>query len=41
MGDLEGLYSRRIKIQHRIAYAVVKEDKVVKILSMYSHMNRE
>lgn len=37
IGDLKGLYSRRINIQHRIVYAVVKEDKVVKILSMYSH----
>ena len=37
IGDLKGLYSRRINIQHRIVYAVEKEDKVVKILSMYSH----
>ena len=37
IGDLKGMYSRRINIQHRIVYAVVKEDKVIKILSMYSH----
>ena len=37
IGDLKGMYSRRINIQHRIVYAVAKEDKVIKILSMYSH----
>ncbi len=37
IGDLKGMYSRRVNIQHRIVYVVVQEDKVVKILSMYSH----
>lgn len=37
IGDLRGMYSRRINIQHRIVYYVIKENKVVKILSMYSH----
>lgn len=37
VGDLKGMYLRRINIQHRIVYDVIKEEKVVKILSMYSH----
>ena len=37
IGDLNGMYSRRININHRIVYEVIKEKKVVKILSMYSH----
>jgi len=37
VGNLEGAYSRRINIQHRIVYEVRKEDKVVRILRMWSH----
>ena len=37
IGDLKGMYSRRINIQHRIVYDVLKDEKVVKILSMYTH----
>ncbi|PHS32041.1 MAG: Txe/YoeB family addiction module toxin [Alkaliphilus sp.] len=37
IGDLNGMYSRRINIQHRIVYDVIKEEKAVKILSMYLH----
>ena len=29
------MYSRRINIQHRIVYDLIKEEKVVKILSNY------
>jgi len=36
-GDLEGLYSRRINIRHRIVYQVIEKEKAVKILSMWSH----
>ena len=36
-GDMEGLYSRRINIQHRLVYQVYAEDKTVKIVSMWSH----
>jgi len=36
-GDLEGKYSRRINIQHRIVYEVCEEKKIVKILSLWSH----
>ena len=36
-GDLKGLYSRRINIQHRLIYQVNENDKIIKILSLWSH----
>ena len=36
-GDLQGAYSRRINIQHRLVYEVIEEKKVVKIISLWSH----
>lgn len=37
VGDLEGAYSRRINIQHRLVYQILKEEKVVKVLRMWTH----
>ena len=37
IGDLSGAYSRRINIQHRIVYQVIKTDKFVKVLRMWTH----
>ena len=37
MGDLSGAYSRRISIQHRLVYQVLKEEKAVKIIRMWTH----
>jgi len=37
LGDLVGAYSRRINIQHRLVYQVLEDDKVVKILRMWTH----
>jgi len=37
VGDLSGAYSRRINIQHRFVYQVYEEEKVVKVLRMWSH----
>lgn len=34
---LQGKYSRRINIQHRLVYEVDKENQIVKVLSMWSH----
>lgn len=34
---LEDTYSRRINIQHRLVYQVLKSKKVIKILSMFGH----
>jgi len=36
-GNLDGLYSRRINLKHRVVYEVIKEAKMVKILRMWSH----
>lgn len=37
LGNLDGLYSRRINIQHRLVYEVFENIKTVKIISMWSH----
>jgi len=37
VGNLSGLYSRRINIQHRIIYEVRENDKVVRIHRMWTH----
>lgn len=37
LGDLRGLYSRRINIQHRIVYEVFEDLRTIRILSMWSH----
>jgi toxin YoeB len=37
LGDLRGAYSRRINIQRRLVYQVIEEDKVVKVIRMWSH----
>ena len=36
-GDLQGFYSRRINIQHRLVYEVDKENKTVLVLRMWTH----
>lgn len=36
-GDLKGMYSRRINVQHRLVYKVDEETKTVRILSMWTH----
>lgn len=40
VGDLKGLYSRRINVQHRLVYQVYEEEKIVKIISLWSHYER-
>ena len=37
VGDLQGAYSRRINIQHRLVYQVLKNAKTVKIIRMWTH----
>ena len=37
VGDLNGAYSRRINIQHRLVYQVLKEEHVVKVLRLWTH----
>lgn len=37
VGDLRGAYSRRINIQHRLVYEVLAEERVVKVLRIWTH----
>lgn len=37
VGDLEGTYSRRINIQHRLVYEVFKKERIVRVLRMWTH----
>ena len=37
VGDLDGTYSRRISIQHRLVYEVFKKERIVRVLRMWSH----
>lgn len=37
VGDLQGAYSRRINIQHRLIYQVLKKEKIVKVIRMWTH----
>ena len=35
--DLDGVYSRRINIQHRLVYEIFTAERTVRILRMWSH----
>ena len=37
VGDLSGAYSRRLNIQHRIVYQVFNDEKIVKVIRMWTH----
>ena len=37
IGDLSGAYSRRINIQHRLVYQILEDERVVKIIRMWSY----
>ena len=37
VGDLAGAYSRRINIQHRLVYEVFSQERVVRVLRMWTH----
>ena len=37
IGDLTGVYSRRINIQHRLIYQIYKNEKIIKIIRMWTH----
>ena len=40
VGDLAGFYSRRINIQHRLVYQVFVEERVVKVVRLWTHDER-
>ena len=37
VGDLAGMYSRRINIQRRLVYEVFEEERIVRVLRMWTH----
>jgi toxin YoeB len=37
VGDLAGALSRRINIHHRLVYQVLRRERVVKVLRMWTH----
>ena len=37
VGDLQGAYSRRINIQHRLVYEIFEAKRVARVLRMWSH----
>jgi toxin YoeB len=37
IGDLAGAHSRRINIQHRLVYQILDEQRIVKVLRMWTH----
>lgn len=37
VGDLAGAYSRRINIQHRMVYEVFTQERIVRVLRMWTH----
>ena len=40
VGDFDGLISRRINFKHRLVYEVYEEEKVIKIVSLWTHYER-
>ena len=37
VGDLSGAFSRRINIQHRLVYTVDDNERVVRVIRMWTH----
>ena len=37
VGDLDGAYSRRINIQHRLVYQILEDVRTIKVLRMWTH----
>jgi Txe/YoeB family toxin of toxin-antitoxin system len=37
VGNLEGAYSRRINIQQHLVYQVYENEKIVKVIRMWTH----
>lgn len=40
VGDLNGYYSRRINIKHRLIYSIDKDKKRIVIASMWNHYDK-
>ena len=37
VGDLAGAFSRRINIHHRLVYQILRRERIVKIIRMWTH----
>ncbi len=37
VGDLKGTFSRRINIQHRLVYQVFDDERVIKVIRLWTH----
>ena len=37
IGNFQGLFSRRINIKHRLVYKLIEDNRIVKIISMWTH----
>lgn len=37
VGDLKGAYLRRINIQYRLVYQIFSEQKIVKVIRLWTH----
>ncbi len=37
LGDLSGAYSRRINLKHRLVYQILDNEKVIKVIRMWTH----
>ena len=37
VGDLAGVYLRRINIQHRLVYQFLETERVIKVLRLWTH----
>ena len=37
VGDLVGAYSRRINIHHRLVYQILPDERIIKIIRMWTH----
>jgi len=37
LGDLSGTFSRRINILHRLIYQILDDEKLVKVIRMWTH----
>ena len=37
IGDLKDAYSRRINIQHRLVYQIIEQERLIKVIRMWTH----
>lgn len=40
LGNLQGAFSGRINVKHRLVYEVFEEEQAIKIISLWSHYER-